>query len=391
MDKDIETLDVTGSSPGQSDATPGSSAPNDDNGADSSSEQGAKKPTLSEALDKVQLEEPEEESGEVEQSASEQAEESPTTEQDAEAGEAAADEATEGKDEKSGAEGKADGSLNQGSWDKTPEWSGLLKLTPPEKRGEVIKAIRPIFERAHKAEEAVKRLKPAVDLVNEFRHYAGDEQGFEQMRHIIRQYATDPAASVPVLEGMLQDARQRAGLVVTSDDLKARLDEIDAQVAAGELSETVAEKWKADIAATEQSRAGTRQAATKLQAHETTQQRQAAQAMVQARAKALNDWEARIQQTEPSFGEITDVTDPNHGKSLADDVFDGVTLFMTRVPNATPAQLVGEAERVLKLAKAKRGQAIRQQRVITSEGSSINAKRKPRTVMEAMNNVKLVG
>lgn len=391
MDNDIETLDVTDSSPGQSDATPGSSAPNDAKDADSSTEQGAKKPTLSEALDKVQLEEPEEESGETEESASEQAEESPTTEQDAEAGEAEAEEATEGKDEKSGAEGKADGSLNQGSWDKTPEWSGLLKLTPVEKRGEVIKAIRPIFERAHKAEEAVKRFKPAVDLVNEFRHYAGDEQGFDQMRQIIRAYATDPAASVPVLEGMLQDARQRAGLVVTSDDLKARLDEIDAQVAAGELSETVAEKWKADIAATEQSRAGTRQAATKLQAHETTQQRQAAQAMVQARAKALNDWEARIQQTEPSFGEITDVTDPNHGKSLADDVFDGVTLFMTRVPNATPAQLVGEAERVLKLAKAKRGQTIRQQRVITSEGSSINAKRKPRTVMEAMNNVKLVG
>lgn len=388
MDNDIETLADAGSSPG-SDGTPGSSAPNDaKEGADSSSEQGAKKPTLSEALDKVRLEEPEEESGEAEGSASEQAEESPTAEQDAQAGEADADEAAETKDGRSAAEGKADGSLNQG-WDKTPEWSGILKLTLPEKRGEVIKTIRPLFERAHKAEDLVRQLKPEVALVNEFRQYAGDEAGFTQMRDIIRAYATEPAKSVPVLERMLQDAKARAGLVVTSDDLKARLTEIDEQLASGEITEAVAEKWKADVTAMEQTRAGNRQTTERLEQEKASQQQRSVKALAQARETALNDWEAKIRETEPSFGEMTEADDPKHGLSLADDVFDGLTLFSTRNRNATPAQLVAEAKRVLALAKAKRGQTRRQQRVITTESSSINAKRKPRNVMDAMNNVRL--
>lgn len=391
MDEEAGTVtpESSTSQDSQTDATPGSSAPQGEaGGSGSPPDHGGKKPTLSEALDKVQLEEPEE-AGEGEETQPEgETPGTPASEADADEGEAGPDGAAGSKDGQPAADGKAKSSLEL-NFSKRPEWQGVLKLVPQDKRSEAIKVMRPVFEENRMLTANVERLRPAAKLVQEFRQYAGDDQGFETMRTIIRQYATDPAASVPVLEQMLEDARGRAGLVVTSADLKQRLAEIDAQVADGGLSEDVAAKWKTDVLEAEKSRAKSKQASQQVQQQTQQQRAAAAQAEAKARENALNAWEAEVSRKDPSFGEVTDVNDPEHGKSLADEVFDGLTLYFSRSKDPKPADLVKEANRLLALAKSRRGQPVRQQRVVTSDSSSTTAKRKPTSVMDAMNQVKL--
>ncbi len=253
--------------------------------------------------------------------------------------------AADNQDERSTAEAKADGSLNV-PFAKRAEWTGLMALVPQDKRGEVIKTIRPVFEQAQRLDAQVRELTPKAAMVDEFRQHAGDEQGFNTMRQIIRAYATDPAASVPILEQMLVDAKQRGGLVVTSPDLQARLTEIDQQVADGVLDETVAAKWKADLTGVEKDRVAGKTAQAKLQSQEQARTQSASRQAQAARVDALNKWEENIRSRDPSFGDVTDINDPEHGKSVADQVLMAIRLKATDNPNATTEDLIKEADRV---------------------------------------------
>jgi hypothetical protein len=264
-----------------------------------------------------------------------------------------------------------------------------MSLVPPDKRSEVIKTIRPVFEQAKRLDAQVRELTPKAAMVDEFRQHAGDEQGFNTMRQIIRAYATDPAASVPILEQMLVDAKQRGGLVVTSPDLQARLTEIDQQVADGVLDETVAAKWKADLTGVEKDRVAGKTAQAKLQSQEQARTQSASRQAQAARVEALNKWEENIRSRDPSFGDVTDINDPEHGKSVADQVLMAIRLKASDHPNATTEDLIKEADRVHKLAKSRLAGPPRTQRVVTSAGSSVTATRKPMSVMDAMDQVRL--
>lgn len=368
------------SSTASTDVAAGSSAP------DST---GVKGPdSISAALDAVQLEEPADagDPGTATEAES-KAEEAPTHAEPNDE-QAEADGAADKQDERSTAEAKADGSLNV-PFAKRPEWEGLMKLVPEAARKDAIKTIRPVFEQAQRFEAQVKELTPKAALVDEFRSHAGDEAGFQTMRQIIRAYATDPAASVPILEQMLTDARQRGGLVVTSPDLTARLTEIDQQVADGVLDETVAAKWKADLGDVEKARVNGKTAQARLTQQEQAQQKARATAAQQARVEALNQWEENIRSRDPSFGNVTDVNDPEHGKSVADQVLMAIRLKASDHPQATTEDLIAEANRVHRLAKSRLTGPPRQQRVMTAAGSSVTATRKPMSVRDAMDQVKL--
>lgn len=368
-------------------ASPSSAANPDATAAESSTPTGADKPkSLSEALDKVPLEEPQE-GGEAEKPAEDEQPEASPTPENAEAGEEAANGAAGSKDGQPKADATSDGSLNV-PFEKTPEWQAMAKLVPKEAHPAMVKAMRPVFEKSARLQHQLKQEQPLANVAREFRHYAGDEAGFQTMRNIVRAYATDPAASVPVLENMLADARQRAGLEVTSPDLKARLAEIDQQVADGLLDETVAAKWKADISGTEQVRAKTKQ----VQEQQAQQRQAEARGQIRSAENALNAWEENIRERDPDFGDVTDADDPNHGKSVADQVFDGLCLFQQRKPEANQEQIMAEVARIYSLAKsrlANRGGPMR--KVITSHSSSVTAKPKPTSVRAAMDAVKLEG
>lgn len=335
----------------------------------------------------MQLEEPAD-AGATEGGAEPKAEEAPPHAETDE-GEGKADGAADNQDERSTAEAKPDGSLNV-PFAKRPEWEGLMKLVPVDQRKEVIKTIRPVFEQAQRLDAQVRELTPKAALADEFRQFSGDEAGFTTMRQIIRAYATDPAASVPILEQMLTDAKQRGGLVVTSPDLQARLTEIDQQVADGVLDETVAAKWKADLGDVEKSRVTGKAAQTRLQAHAQQQTQAAQRAEQQARTEALNAWEENIRSRDPSFGDVTDESDPEHGKSVADQVLMAIRLKAMTNSKATTDDLIAEANRVHKLAKSRLTGPPRQQKVVTSAGSSVTATRKPISIRDAMDQVKLV-
>lgn len=368
---------TTESSQVATDVTAGSSAP----------DTGVKEPdSISAALDAVPLEEPAD-AGDTPAGAESKAEEAPPhaeTNDD----QAGADGAAGNQDERPNAEAPAEGSLNV-PFAKRPEWEGLMKLVPEAARKDVIKTIRPVFEQAQRMEAQVRELTPKAALVDEFRQFAGDEQGFTTMRQIIRAYATDPAASVPILEQMLTDARARGGLVVTSPDLTARLTEIDQQVADGVLDETVAARWKADLGDVEKARVNGKAAQNRLQQQAQSQQQARTAAEQQARVDALNAWEENIRSRDPSFGDVTDVNDPEHGKSVADQVLMAIDLLRHRNPQATTDDLIAEANRIHRLAKSRLSGPPRQQRVVTSAGSSVTATRKPMSVRDAMDQVKL--
>ena len=106
--------------------------------------------------------------------------------------------------------------------------------------------------------------------------------------------------------------------------------------------------------------------------------------------ESLNSWEENIRSRDPDFGNVTDISDPLHGKSVADQVFDGLCLLQTRNPKAGTDDLLAEANRIHKLAKSRISAGTgRTQKVLTSHSSSITAKPKPVSVMDAMNSVKL--
>lgn len=293
---------------------------------------------------------------------------------DHEGSEANADGAAPQEDEQGEATAEADRSLNL-PFTKRPEWQGLLKLMPEDKKSEVIKTIRPVFEQAQALSVEVRQLKPKAAVADEFRQYAGDEQGFQTMRHIVRAYAVDPASSVPILEQMLQDARERAGLVVTDADLKQRLDD-------GELDERTAIELQ-----TARVGAKSAQARAKQTEQSAVSQRQA-QAQ-QETMRALNEWEERIRGQDTAFGDVTDDADPKHGESVADQVFDAIRLLQLRQPQAGKAELLAEAERVHRLARGRLANVRGAQRkVITSGSSSITARPEPKTMREALNGVR---
>lgn len=369
---------TTESSQVATDVTAGSSAP----------DAGVKAPgTVAEAMDSVVLEEAAEAASDSPETVAEPKLENspiPGTEDE----QAGADGVADKQVERSATDAPTEGSLNI-PFAKRPEWEGLMKIVPADKRGDVIKTIRPVFEQAQRLDVQVRELTPKAALVDEFRSHAGDEAGFQTMRQIIRAYATDPAASVPILEQMLTDAKQRGGLVVTSPDLQARLTEIDQQVNDGVLDETVAAKWKADLGDVEKSRVTARTTQTQLQSHERARTQSATQQAQQSRITALNAWEENIRGRDPSFGDVTEANDPEHGKSVADQVLDAIRIKAIDHPGATTEDLIAEANRVHRLAKARLGAAPRQQKVVTSAGSTVTASRKPASVMDAMNAVKL--
>ena len=338
---------------------------------------------MSEALAQVKLEEPTEEKPGTEAP--------PANEKKAESGasgtghEAETEEAA-GTDEQAAEAGKAEDSAND-PFNKRPEWGELDKALGKDGAKKARPIIRNLMQREHRATEQVRQMKPVVD---ELKAHTGDEKGFQTMRNIVRAYATDPGAAVPILEQMLNDARTRAGHVVTSTDLKQQVAKLDKKFEDGLIDEETYKLAKESLVEAEKGRASSKSAAARVEQTE-AQRQQAARAEAQNRTLGtINSWEENIRERDPDFGNVTPAEDPRHGESVADRVFDALQLKFMQNPNATAVQLIAEANRVYKMA---RGQLAtpkaRESRPVTSTSSSITAKPKARTMREAMDHVKL--
>lgn len=331
---------------------------------------------MSEALDEVKLEEPTEEKP--------AAEEAPPTEK-AESEKADAEEA-DPKDGQSATTAKAEDSAND-PFQKRPEWAELNNALGKDGAKKARPILRQLMEREHRATEAIRPLKQEV---NELKRYTVDDTGYKTMKNVVRAFAEDPAAAVPVLEEMLLDARTRSGHVVSSPDLKAKLATINKRLEDGLIDEDTAKIARESVEEAEKGRAGARSASERSQQTE-TQRRQQAQTEARGQAlESLNSWETNIRERDPDFGKVTPANDPKHGESVADRVFDALQLKFMQNPNTSADELIAEATRVHKLARGQLARpAAREHRPVTSSSSSTTAKPKPKTMRDAMDAAKL--
>jgi hypothetical protein len=72
----------------------------------------------------------------------------------------------------------------------------------------------------HAAKARVNELEPDAQVTGQIREAVGGDDGLRNAVELITTFATNPEAAVPMLEKLLGDAKQRAGLELTSEDLR---------------------------------------------------------------------------------------------------------------------------------------------------------------------------
>lgn len=394
MDTEVEDVKAgAGSSTAQgaTDASPTSTTTTAD-----SSPQGDKQPgSISEALEKVALEMPAEETagagaeGDQGDSNDPAAETSPTSEN--EPGETESDADAGPKDGQPAKEGQGTTGADV-PFHTRPEWQNAMKVcaTLPDKGAAIKPILREAFQRETRIQEQLRAIQPKAEATEELQRIVGGEKEFAAMRNVVRGFAAGDPAVLPVLRQMVQQMEKSAGEVIQSPDLIQKQTRLQQRYDEGLIDQTEFQEQSELLKEVERTRAGTKRVETQQRAAQQTQtQQQQAEAM-QQRTTALNSWEENIRQRDPDFGNVTDVSDPKHGDSVADQVFDAMSLRIMQKPNASTEELLQAAEKAYSRARqGKPSQPLRTQRVATSQSSSVTGRQKPRSLREAMDAVKL--
>lgn len=264
-----------------------------------------------------------------------------------------------------------------------PEWQALTKIADkvsPEAGKETRKFLRDFYRREHELTQVVERLRPDSAVVQELRQsVGGNEQGFANMRHLIRSFDSDPRNAVPMLEMLLGDARQRAGLVLQSPELLREAQSLDQQVRDGMLEPGAATKRKQELLELEQARAGARQTTAKLEAErlrqqtERTQQQQSA--VVHEINQAETNWSADKLKSDPDFKAVQTL----HGIFAQQNALE---FYNTHQRMPTAREAVALLEKSLSHAKAEAGKFRPRPKAVTpikggSNGSSGNNRQQP--------------
>lgn len=388
MDTEVEDVKAVGaeSSTTPPDATEASSTSTTTTAESSTA--GDKEPkSIAEALDSVSLEQPAEGAADKDQ----QAGESPTTEKP-ESSQAKADESAGEQDKPPGEESKA-ADLDV-PFHTRPEWQkAMAEIKKLPQGAETIKPIlREAFQRETRANEQVRALEPLAKSTRELREIVGGETEFNTMRELVRGFASGDPKVIPILEQMVKSIKQSSGEILSSSDLVTRETNLREQYDQGLIDQNEFQTQTNLLKEVEKNRAQAKGATQRLQQTQQTQEQQAAQAVERQAVETINSWENNIRQRDPDFGNVTDPDDPKHGESMADQVYDAMVLQRIQRPNATTDDLLKAAQKAYDRAKSTGARpAMRQQRVVTSQSSSITGKQKPRTMREAMDSVKLEG
>jgi hypothetical protein len=269
-----------------------------------------------------------------------------------------------------------------------PEWKSLTAIA--DKLGkaagkETRKVLREIYKREYDLTQTVEKSKPAVEVVQEmFQSVGGSEQGFANMRQLIKSFDSDPQGAVPMLETLLNDAKKRAGMVLQSPELLSEAQQLDQQVKDGLIEPDAAEKRKKELLELEQARMG--QTRTKAQ---TEAQRQAQANAEQQRKTQIASTE--INQAEESWTADKLKNDPDF--SVVQNSFNAFAKvyaleFWNKglgMPNAK--QSVEILEKALKTAKDEAGKfrpkpTAKKPVLSGGSGSSGNNRQQPTTELE---------
>ena len=236
------------------------------------------------------------------------------------------------------------------SFAERPEWKAMAALKVDERSQKIIRQqLRTLFNRESVLTQAVERAKPAQEVVAEmFQSVGGSEQGFRNMRHLLKSFDADPAAAVPMLKTLLSDAEKRAGLVLQSPELLTEAQVLDEQVRAGVIDQGAADKRKKELLELEQVR--TTQKRTQVQTEADRQRQQRAQSEFQTReaAEAINlaeaNWTAGKLKNDPDFRAVQSL----HGVFAQQNALDFFNEHK-RMPNVKESEQL--LEKSLKSAK----------------------------------------
>ena len=196
--------------------------------------------------------------------------------------------------------------------DQRPEWQKLTAIG--DKLGktagkEVREVLRGIYRNEAALAKQVEQFKPAAQVVDEMRKsVGGSEQGFTNMRNLIRNFDSDPANAVPMLETLLNDARKRAGLVLHDSALMTEAQKLDQQVADGLIEQAQADARKAELLELQKAKMVTTQTAQQQQAERDRQQRAQIEAATQKAAAEINTaesaWTDAKAKNDPDFAAV---------------------------------------------------------------------------------------
>lgn len=282
-----------------------------------------------------------------------------------------------------GPDGKAPVKLTE-----RPEWQKLTAIADkvsPEAGKEVRAVLRQMFKGQHDLQVLVEKAKPAQEVVREMlQSVGGSEVGFGNMRKLITTFDRDPAGAVPMLERLLGDARQRAGLVLQSPEFVTEAKALDQQVADGSLTKEAADKRKAEMIEVERTRADNKRATQRTQTEEQQRKTQETQAKIQAQVASINqaeaDWAAAKKKIDPDFELVADV----HAAFAQQNSLDFWNTHK-RLPSVTESTEI--LEKSLKQAKEKLARlrpTPKAKAALTTngDGSSGNNRQTPQTELE---------
>jgi len=190
-----------------------------------------------------------------------------------------------------------------------PEWQALTKLGDRLGKAEgveVRKTLRTLMERETSLAKFNQEARPRLEAVDEMIALAGGTQeGFNGMRHFFKSFHNDPAGAVPLLERLIADAKQRAGITLQSPDLLTEAQVLDRQVNDGEITRDQAERRRKELTELETTRAALKRTtqATEAERRQATERQQSErqQAMEQEIDQAESSWTAAKSKADPDF------------------------------------------------------------------------------------------
>lgn len=247
-----------------------------------------------------------------------------------------------------------------GSGESAEKPEGKQDAPPKEEKVDKVDDDKALSQRTRDRIQNLTRERDAFKAdhatVQEIRELTGDEQGFNNLRVLLRDFADHPAKSVTMLEQLLSDARSRAGLVIQSEDIKKRVEE-------GRLDEEAALEL-------EQSRAGQEAARKREQAGQRVRAEQEQQLMV----AALDQWEQSVASRTPDYESVRDV------------VKDTFMSYIALNPVKTPQEAVAAAQASLDKVTGWLSKKIPKtaSKVATSSGAPQKAVQKDRSVHDVV-------
>lgn len=269
-----------------------------------------------------------------------------------------------------------------------PEWQKLAAIADKVGKAEGKEArqmLRGFYKREYDLNQTIEKSKPAQEVVNEmFQSVGGNEQGFKNMRQLIKNFDVDPAGSVPQLKILLEDAMKRAGMVLQSPELLTESQQLEQQLREGNIDQAAFDKRSKELLELEQVRTTNKRTQAQTQAEQTRQERTQAEQKTQAAAAEINNaesaWVDGKLKSDPDFKAV-EVLHSAFAKQNALDFWNKEQ----RMPS--PKESVEILEKSLKQAKdeaAKFRPKPKARQVVTggSNGSSGNNRQQPQNEYE---------